>query len=76
MRLDEPVKQWKITVLGEEALLEFEEQRDKDAKAERQQRFENKISIASVLVPAVTFILGLLVEHFSGIISIALSVFG
>ena len=60
---------WELTMDGKVALEEFEEAREKQAKAERQQRFENKISVASVLVPCITFVLGLLVEHFSGIVA-------
>lgn len=58
---------FRITHLGENALYAFENEREKQSKAERQQRFQNKVSVASVLVPAITFLLGLLVEHFSGI---------
>lgn len=35
-----------------------------NAKQEKQQRFENKIAVANLLVPFVTFILGILTEHF------------
>lgn len=43
--------------------------RRQNAKQEKQQRFENKIAVANVLVPIITFILGILTEHF-GIIEV------
>lgn len=58
---------WSITVHGEDSLAEFKQRHAEKAKQEKQQRFQNKVSVASVLVPAITFILGLLVENFSGI---------
>lgn len=64
---------WKITVSGLNALSEFEECADQQAKRERQQAFQNKISVASVLIPAVTFVLGLLVEHFAGVVRLIAS---
>ena len=60
---------YRITPAGEDALLEFERERNKEAKAERQQRFENKVSVANVLVPTITFFLGMIVEHFSGLVA-------
>lgn len=65
---------WEITISGEIALSEFEEASAKKAKDEKQQRFQNKISVASVLIPLITFILGLMVEHFYGIIGIIFEV--
>lgn len=41
----------------------------------RQQRFQNKVSVASVLVPFITFILGLIVEHFGNIVGSLFSLF-
>ena len=67
---------WALTVEGEDALLDFENMRQKESDKKRQQRFENKISVLQVLVSLVTFILGLIVEHFSGIIGIILQLFG
>lgn len=60
---------WVITELGKDALSEFEHIRNKETEDERQKRFQNKISVAQVFVPLVTFILGLFVEYFSGIIN-------
>lgn len=44
-----------------------EEVAEKKAEEERERRFQKKIAIAQVLVPFITFILGILVEHLSGI---------
>lgn len=65
---------WSITSLGEDVLSEFEQKREQQAKDERDRRFNQKISIAQVFVPLVTFLLGLVVEHYSGLVS-ALSEF-
>lgn len=70
-----PVK-WELTVDGRAALSKFEEECKKQAKEERQRRFQNKISVLSVLVPLVTFILGLVVERFTGIIGIVSQLLG
>lgn len=59
---------WIVTQAGEDALSEFEEKRCKEAQEKRQQRFQNQVSVAQVLVPLITFLLGLLVEHFAGVI--------
>ena len=64
-----------LSPAGEDAILEFEQRCDEQAQKERQQRFDNKIAIASILVPLITFILGLVVEHFAGIMSLFLSLF-
>ena len=58
-----------ITQAGRDALSEFEKVRDQQTKDERQQRFQNKVSVLSVLVPLATFFLGLVVEHYAGIIA-------
>lgn len=67
---------WTITPLGEDALSEFEQTRQKQANEERQRRFQNKISVAQVLVPLITFILGLIVEHCAGLVSALSDLFG
>lgn len=46
-----------------------------EAKQERQQRFENKIAIANLLIPLITYILGILTEHYAGIIDFFLQLF-
>lgn len=67
---------YQITVAGENALAKFEEEHDRQAKAERQQRFQNKMSVAQVLIPLITFILGLIVEHYAGLVSALAEVLG
>lgn len=47
---------------------------EKKAEEERERRFQKKIAIAQVLVPLITFILGILVEHLSGIGEIVLRI--
>lgn len=69
-----------LTLLREEERREKESQASKKAanekaKKERQQRFENKIAIANLLIPVVTFILGILVEHFTGIVRTVINLF-
>lgn len=78
---------WVLTQKGE-AVLEShradlqtkEEQAQKEAeqeaKDERQQRFENKISILNLLVPLITFVIGLFVEHFAHIVPAVGAFFG
>ena len=51
-----------LTPLGSTAYEQASEDRKKQAKQEIQQRFDNKISVASVLVPLITFFLGIVVE--------------
>lgn len=76
----------RLTVKGILALLSTEEQLQKtaedakkiaceEAKQEKQQRFENKIAIANLLIPLVTFVLGVLAEHYVGILNWILSLF-
>lgn len=52
-----------------------ENEAQEKANSKRQQRFQNKIAVAQVLVPAVTFIIGLLVEHFAGLVRWFVSLF-
>ena len=61
---------WVITGRGESALSEFEDVRKKEAEQKEQQRFQNKVSVASILIPLITFVLGIVVEHFIGIIGV------
>lgn len=67
---------WKLTIAGEDALSEFEQAREQEADRKRHQRLQEQISIAQVLVPLVIFILGLIVEHFSGLVGAVLKLFG
>ena len=64
-----------ITEAGKDALSKFEQELNKEAEHKRQQRFQNKISVASVLVPLITFFLGLIVEHFVPIVGWFFSLF-
>ncbi len=59
-----------ISDKGRALLQHIEKTRRADAEAKRQQRFKNQVSVAQVLVPAVTFILGLIIEHYAGLISL------
>ena len=60
------IKAWIVTNEGLNALDEFEEQASEKAKQEVQQRFQNKISVLSLVVAVLSFIVGLLVEFFLG----------
>ena len=51
-----------LTPLGATAYEQANEERKSQAEQKRQQRFDNKISVASVLVPLVTFFFGIIVE--------------
>ena len=64
-----------LSTKGEDALAAYEQMIKDKAENKRQQRFNNKVAIATVLVPLITFILGLVVEHFSGIMSLFFSLF-
>ena len=66
---------WTLTSKGRRALEEFENHCQDEAKKESQQRFDNKIAILNVLVPLVTFILGLLVEYFTGVVNLICKLF-
>ena len=46
---------------------------EKEAGEKRQQRFENKISIANLFVSLVSFLAGILLEYFGGIVGKAIS---
>lgn len=71
----EPYSTITLTDKGQLLLNELQEIANQQANQERQTRFENKISIASVLVPCVTFILGMFVEHCTSIIRFLLHLF-
>ena len=67
---------WRLTPRGEDALAEFEYVHNKDSQDERRQRFDRKIAVLGIAVSLVTFILGLLAEHFVGIADWISSLFG
>ena len=48
--------------------LQAQEKAREKAEQERQQRFDNKIAVLNLLMPLITFVLGLIVEHFAGIV--------
>ena len=60
---------------GRTALESEKEKRYNDACNKRQQSFDNKVSVAMALVPAVTFFLGLIVEHSTQLIDFIVSLF-
>lgn len=60
---------------GVNAYKQLKKEREQDTKNERQQRFDNKISIASLLIQLITFILGLLVEHYTGLVAYFIQLF-
>lgn len=64
-----------ISQKGLAVLQQLQEEAEQKAKDERQKRFDNKISVLNVVVPLLTFILGILLEHFSGIITKLISMF-
>ena len=66
---------WIITPRGEDALAEFEYVHNKDSQDERHQGFARKMQILNIAIPLITFIAGLLAEHFSGIVSWIVSLF-
>lgn len=66
---------FKLTPEGAIIFEQIKEEREKEAKKESQQRFDNKISVVSLLIPLVTFIIGLIVEHYSHPVSLILLLF-
>ena len=66
---------YKLTALGAEVYEQLQEEREQASKTERQQSFDNKIAVASLLVPSITFVLGLLVDHYTDLVSFLLSRF-
>lgn len=63
---------FRVTARSKSYLNYIDQYRESEEKKDRQQRFQNQVSVASVLVPAVTFVLGLVVEHFTGLVSFIL----
>lgn len=64
-----------LTSLGANAYEQAEEERRNQAEQKIQQRFDNKISVASVLVPLITFFLGIIVEFQVNIVDWFLALF-
>lgn len=67
---------WIITPGGKDRLLAYEEMVRQQAEDKAQQRFQNKISVLQVLIPAVTFVLGLVVEHLTGVVELVAQLLG
>lgn len=63
---------YKITPLGEAALSEFEKVRDEKAEDKSSKRFEHIFQVLLVFLGAA---IGLVVEHFSGIVGFIVSLF-
>ena len=64
-----------LTPLGATAYENAVEERKYQSEQKRQQRFDNKISVASVLVPLITFIFGIIVESQFDIVGFVISFF-
>lgn len=64
-----------LTAAGRAAFEGAQISRKKQADDKKQQRFQNKISVASVLVPLVTFLLGLVVEYQAGVVAWVVALF-
>ena len=60
---------------GEAELLEMEYRKRKDDEEAAQRKIQNKISMAQVLTPVITFILGLFVEYFGNIVGFVMKLF-
>jgi hypothetical protein len=66
---------YQLTSPGVAAYEQLKQERYQYTEQKRQQRFDNKISVASVLIPLVTFFLGLLFEHFTNFVALLISIF-
>ena len=64
-----------ITDEGRLALAAMNQELDEKAERKKQQSFQNKLSIANILVPFVTFFLGVMVEHWSGLVDLVIKLF-
>ena len=64
-----------LTPEGRLHLAALKNEAENKSQQEKQQRFDNKISILSVLVPFISFILGLVVEHYADIVTLFFSLF-
>ena len=64
-----------ITDEGRLALAAMNQELDEKAEHKKQQSFQNKLSVANILVPFVTFFLGVMVEHWSGLVDLVIKLF-
>lgn len=65
-------------IISPKALLleqHFKDCAQNQTENKRQQRLQNKIAILNVLVPLITFLIGIFVEHFTNIVGLAMSLF-
>lgn len=60
---------------GEDRLEQLNQEAIDKTKQEKQQRFENKIAVLTLLVTLVSFIAGLVVEHTTNVVSNVLVLF-
>ena len=60
---------------GRLALAAMNQELDEKAERKKQQSFQNKLSVANILVPFVTFFLGVIVEHWSGLVDLVIKLF-
>lgn len=64
-----------ITDEGRKVLAAMKQELDEKAERKKQQSFQNKLSVANILVPFVTFFLGVMVEHWSGLVDLVIKLF-
>lgn len=71
-REDHGPGRWELTEAGKQVLevheVQARQKADEQAEKIKQQRFQNQISIAGVLVPLVIFALGIVVERYKGLV--------
>ena len=66
---------FQLTDSGADVFEQIQEEREQASKHEKQQSFDNKISKASLLVPFITFILGIVFDHYTDVISFLITFF-
>ena len=59
--------QWSITPAGRMALSAYEDSVEKDARQKRQDRINNWFSAVNIAISLISFVLGVLADHFFGI---------
>ena len=64
-----------ITDEGRLALAAMNQELDEKAERKKQQSFQNQLSVANIFVPFVTFFLGVMVEHWSGLVDLVIKLF-
>lgn len=66
----------KATQKGLSLLSDLDKEARQETERKAQQRFENQVSVAGVLVPLITFVLGLIVEYFAQPVAFVFQFFG